>query len=70
MRLKLEEEYAKNNDNHEEEVQLRLKFEGKLNNLNRDMRMAETTLLRTQTLNKEYKEKIEDLQKQNEIFRN
>ena len=33
MRLKLEEEYMHNTRNHEEEVKLRLKFEGKLNNL-------------------------------------
>ena len=33
MRLKLEEEYMQNTRNHEEEVKLRLKFEGKLNNL-------------------------------------
>lgn len=33
MRLKLEEEYMQNTKNHEEEVQLRLKFESKLNNM-------------------------------------
>ena len=33
LRLKLEEEYMQNTKNHEEEVKLRLKFEGKLNNL-------------------------------------
>jgi hypothetical protein len=33
MRQKLEEEYMQNTKNHEEEVQLRLKFESKLNNM-------------------------------------
>ena len=33
MRLKLEEEYLQNTKNHEEEVQLRLKFESKLNDM-------------------------------------
>ncbi len=33
LRLKLEEEYMQNSKNHEEEVQLRLKFEGKLNSM-------------------------------------
>ena len=33
MRLKLEEDYTQNTKNHEEEVQLRLKFESKLNNM-------------------------------------
>lgn len=31
MRLKIEEEFFQNNKNHEEEVELRLKFEKKLN---------------------------------------
>ena len=33
LRLKLEEEFVQNSKNHEEEVQLRLKFEAKLNNM-------------------------------------
>ena len=33
LRLKLEEEYMQNSKNHEEEVQLRLKFESKLNTM-------------------------------------
>lgn len=33
LRLKLEEEYMQNSKNHEEEVQLRLKFEQKLNSM-------------------------------------
>ena len=33
MRKKLEEDYTQNTKNHEEEVQLRLKFESKLNNM-------------------------------------
>ena len=31
--MKLEEDYTQNTKNHEEEVQLRLKFESKLNNM-------------------------------------
>ena len=33
LRLKLEEEYMQNTKNHEEEVKLRLKFEGKFNEM-------------------------------------
>lgn len=33
LRKKIEEEFTKNVQNHEEEVQLRLKFESKLNNM-------------------------------------
>lgn len=33
LRLKLEEEYMQNTKNHEEEVKLRLKFEGKFNTM-------------------------------------
>ena len=33
IRMKLEEDYTQNTKNHEEEVQLRLKFESKLNNM-------------------------------------
>ena len=33
LRMKLEEEYMQNTKNHEEEVQLRLKFESKLNQM-------------------------------------
>lgn len=42
MRLKLEEEYMQNTKNHEEEVQLRLKFESKLNNMHSVHRDLET----------------------------
>jgi hypothetical protein len=42
MRLKLEEEYMLNTKNHEEEVQLRLKFESKLNNMHSVHRDLET----------------------------
>lgn len=65
----MEEEYAQNNKNHEEEVQLRLKFEGKLNNLLRDKRLVETTLGRSEQLNKEYKQKLDGLEKQSAILR-
>jgi len=40
MRMKLETEYTQNTKNHEEEVQLRLQFEAKLNKMhgqNRDL---------------------------------
>ena len=42
MRLKLEEEYAQNAKNHEEEVQLRLKFEAKLNDMHSSYRDLKT----------------------------
>ena len=42
MRLKLEEDFTLNNKNHEEEVQLRLKFESKLNNMHSAHRDLET----------------------------
>ena len=38
LRLKLEEEYMQNSKNHEEEVQLRLKFESKLNSMHSHQR--------------------------------
>jgi len=42
MRLKLEEEYTQNTKNHEEEVQLRLKFEAKLNGMHSKHRELNT----------------------------
>ena len=42
MRMKLEEDYTQNTKNHEEEVQLRLKFESKLNNMHSAHRDLET----------------------------
>lgn len=42
MRLKLEDDYTQNTKNHEEEVQLRLKFESKLNNMHSAHRDLET----------------------------
>ena len=42
LRLKLEEEFMQNTKNHEEEVQLRLKFESKLNNMHSLHRDLET----------------------------
>lgn len=47
QRLKLEDEYAQNTKNHEEEVQLRLKFESKLNNMHSAHRDLETKYKRT-----------------------
>ena len=40
--MKLETEFAENQKNHEEEVQLRLKFEGKLNDMHGYLREANT----------------------------
>ena len=41
-RAKLEEEFQMNTKNHEEEVQLRLKFESKLNNMHSIHRDVDT----------------------------
>jgi hypothetical protein len=38
MRVKLEEEYAENSKNHEDEVKLRMKFEQKLNLMHTEQR--------------------------------
>ena len=52
MRIKLQEEYAQNAKNHEEEVQLRLKFEQKLNAMHAKNRDLTTKLERaTKDLN-------------------
>ena len=48
MRLKLEEEYTQNTKNHEEEVQLRLKFEAKLNEMHGNYRDLNTKYKRSQ----------------------
>ena len=48
LRLKLEEEYMQIQRNHEEEVTLRLKFEGKLNALNTAHRELEIKYDRVQ----------------------
>jgi len=49
MRLKLEEDYLQNTKNHEEEVQLRLKFESKLNNMHSAHRDLESKYKRVLT---------------------
>ena len=49
MRMKLEEDYQQNTKNHEEEVQLRLKFESKLNNMHSAHRDLETRYKRVLT---------------------
>ena len=70
MRLKLEEEYTQNTKNHEEEVQLRLQFEAKLNSMHSDYRELNTKYIRTSkdhaeavkanlTLNEQIKIKVE-----------
>lgn len=46
MRLKLEEDFVQNMKNHEEEVQLRLKFESKLNNMHSSHRDLESKYTR------------------------
>lgn len=62
MRLKLEEEYAQNTKNHEEEVQLRLKFEAKLNDMHGEYRDLNTKYQRTSLDLKETTAKKEELQ--------
>ena len=47
LRLKLEEEYMQNTKNHEEEVKLRLKFEGKFNTMHDTHRELEIRHERT-----------------------
>lgn len=59
MRLKLEEEYTQNTKNHEEEVQLRLKFEAKLNEMHGACRDLTTKLNRSERDLGEAKEKIQ-----------
>lgn len=49
LRLKLEEEYMQNSKNHEEEVQLRLKFESKLNSMHSKHRELEIKYKRLQS---------------------
>lgn len=49
MRMKLEDDYAQNTKNHEEEVQLRLKFESKLNNMHSAHRDLESKYKRVLT---------------------
>ena len=46
--MKIEEEQLQNNKNHEEEVQLRLKFESKLNLMHSTHRDVITKFKRTQ----------------------
>ena len=46
-RIKLEEEFEQNSRNHEEEVQFRLKFESKLNNMHAIHRDVETKFKRS-----------------------
>ena len=48
LRLKLEEEYMQNNKNHEEEVQMRLKFEAKLNQMHTQQRETDIKYSRAQ----------------------
>ena len=58
MRLKLEEEYTQNTKNHEEEVQLRLKFEAKLNEMHGACRDLRTKLARSERDLREAQDKI------------
>lgn len=57
MRLKLEEEYTQNTKNHEEEVQLRLKFEAKLNSMHS----------RHRELNTKYERAVKDLKEISQV---
>ena len=64
--MKLEEEYMRNSKNHEEEVQLRLQFESKLNSLHalhRDVKAKYTRstedIFSLETFNKEKQQLIE-----------
>ena len=70
-RLKLEDEYMSHQQNHEEEVKLRLKFEGKFNNMhtehrelkiNHDRKLLE--LLAAQKLVKEHEEVVAEQSKE------
>ena len=61
MRLKLEEEYAQNTKNHEEEVQLRLKFEAKLNDMHGSYRDLNTKYQRSSIDLKESNAKRDEL---------
>jgi hypothetical protein len=60
LRLRLEEEYMQNSKNHEEEVQLRLKFESKLNSMHGQIREADIQFNRC-------KEELENFKKKNEL---
>jgi hypothetical protein len=61
MRLKLEEEYQQNTKNHEEEVQLRLKFEEKLNDMHGEFRDLTTKYQRICKDQEESKAKVMEL---------
>lgn len=69
MRLKLEEEYTQNTKNHEEEVQLRLQFEAKLNSMHSEYRDLLTKYNRTVSDLKETQEvsskQVEELKELN-----
>ena len=64
LRLKLEEEYMQNTKNHEEEVKLRLKFEGKFNTMHDTHRELEIrhdrTIKELRAAQKELRESIDD----------
>jgi hypothetical protein len=49
QRAKLEQDFVQNSKNHEEEVQLRLKFESKLNNMHSAHRDLESKYKRVLT---------------------
>ena len=49
LRIKLEDEYMVNTKNHEEEVKLRLKFEGKFNSMQSEHRELQIRHGRIQT---------------------
>lgn len=64
MRIKLEEEYAANASSYEDEIQLRLKFEQKLNVMHTDFRNLQTINIRAMAdleMESELRIKFEDL---------
>ena len=65
LRLKLEEEYMQNSKNHEEEVQLRLKFESKLNSMHSMHRELE---IKHKRLQQEHANATANLKQQEELI--
>mmetsp|Transcript_21024 Transcript_21024/g.20157 ORF Transcript_21024/g.20157 Transcript_21024/m.20157 type:complete len:198 (+) Transcript_21024:478-1071(+) len=59
--MRIQEDYQNNLKNHEDEVNLRLKFEQKLNNLHAINRIAHQNLANTQVQLDNYKKSYDDL---------
>jgi len=60
-KMRIQEDYQNNLKNHEDEVNLRLKFEQKLNNLHAINRIAHQNLANTQVQLDNYKKSYDDL---------